>query len=588
MHAHSTAHLIARNPRMIDAMSNADFALESIEDRVDAIMRIETLLAPHALEWFRKVCFSFGDDQHRLTIGQLRLILQVEDHLDWLLRNNQPRLQLWRVDARRSSALAFSIQIADMWQSLGVCLGRYALGAAEWAKTRDQETGLLPLTIAVALHCHVNEIRWRARGEQQCEVPLRALHRLYQIAEQNNFAVQEVHPYEADVDFSITPKGQYVLMLLMADLSERDLPPVQRLVAQHWLSSWAQDVVLDNRQVPGIHSMLVNLESNEGIQRIVESMQPSFRYLDIRGIARRIEETDAYLANSNGDDEITRDLAEATEVDFASTLAWLEKLYHDRSAAFQATRERKVAPPDRYARIVIGWNQIQEFIDASRWEARSARGTFPAKHPSSGVIGPVGGEVLARSATDLSIFDANQEQHRNHRDDANFALWRLRDVSVGGLGLSSDHASDADLAVGTLLLIATEGESRWSIGRIMRKFKGLDGNDIRFGVQLIGVEAAPVRLTPRPAEDQVNSTLISTVTGLFLAPHDNPASQDLLLVSSSALAYTRRFEMKVGNKRVPVRTTLPVQNAGAWVLIRFDDESDAAKTPLVPGEQAAD
>jgi len=573
---------------MIDAPANADFALESTEDRVDAIMRIETLLGPHALERFRKVCFSFADEQHRLTIGQLRLILQVEDHLDWLLRNDQPRLQLWRIDARRTNALAFSAQIADMWQSLGVCLGRYALGASEWARTREQETGLLPLTIAVALHCHVNEIRWRARGEQQCEVPLRALHRLYRIAEQHHFAEQEVHPYEADVDFSITPKGQYVLMLLMADLSERDLPPVQRLVAQHWLSSWAQDVILDSRQVPGVHSMLANLESNEGIQRVAESAQPSFRYLDIRAIARRIEETDAYLANSNGDDELTRDLAEATEADFASTLAWLEKLYHDRSAAFQATRERKVAPPDRYARIVIGWNQIQEFIDAARWEAKAGRGNFPVRHPSAGLIGPMGGEVLARSATDLSIFDANQEQHRSHRDDANFALWRLRDVSAGGLGLSSDHAGDADLAVGTLLLISNEGDSRWSLGRIMRKFKTLDGNDIRFGIQLMGVEAAPVRLTPRPAEDQVQNTLISSVTGLFLSPHDNPASQELLLISSSALAYTRRFEMKAGTKRMPVRTTLPVQNAGAWVLIRFEDEPGVAKHQTMASEAALD
>lgn len=585
MHAYSTAHAITRSPPMIDAPANADFALESNEDRVDAIMRIETLLGPHALERFRKVCFGFADEHSRLSIGQLRLILQVEDHLDWLLRQDQPRLQLWRVDARRDNALAFSIQIAEMWQSLGACLGRYVLGASDWAKTPEQETGLLPLTIAVALHCHVNEIRWRARGEQRCEVPLRALHRLYLIAEQHNIAEQEVHPYEADVDFSITPKGQYVLMLLMADLSERDLPPVQRLVAQHWLSSWAQDVILDSQHIPSKHSMLVNLDSNEGIQRVAESALSSHRYLDIRAIARRIEETDAWLANSNADDETTRDLAEATEADFADTLTWLEKLYHDRSAAFQATRERKAAPQDRFARVIIGWNQIQEFIDASRWEAKAARGAFPARQPASSTMGAIGSEALARSATDLAIFDANQEQHRTRRDEANFALWRLRDISAGGMGLSSDHAADADLAVGSLLLIATQDESRWSLGRIMRKFKGLDDADIRFGIQLMGVDAAPVRLTPRPAEDQVKNTLISTVTGLFLAPHDNPASQDLLLVSSSALAYTRRFEMKVGTRRVPVRTTLPVQNAGAWVLIRFDDESDAPKSAPA---QAAD
>ena len=305
----------------------ADFALESAADRVNTVMRIESLLGEDALDQIRKVSFGFADEKSTLSISQLRLMLQLEDHLDWLLRTDQPRLQLWRLDARRANALAFSNKVAEIWQALGICLGRYALSADDWVKTPDQKTGLLPLTIAVALHCHVNEMRWRARAEQRCDVPLRALHRLYMIAEANGVAEQKVYPYEADVDFSVTPKGQYVLMLLMADLAERDLPPMQRLVAQYWLSHWAQDLVLDNQHVVGVHSMLVNLGSDQGILRVAQNALPTYRYLDIRAIARHIEETDAYLANSRSDDELTRELAEATESDFAETLAWLEKLF---------------------------------------------------------------------------------------------------------------------------------------------------------------------------------------------------------------------------------------------------------------------
>ena len=207
--------------------------------------------------------------------SQLRLALQVEDYLDWLLREDMARLQLWRAESRRIDALAVSKQIADLWQALGLCLGRYALGAKEWLKTPEQESGLLPLTIAVALHCYVNELRWRARAELACDVPLRALHRLYAMAETRNIADQEVYPYEADVDFSITPKGQYVLMLLMADLAQRDLQPVQQLVAQHWLSTWASDVALDLTPVTGKHSIQVKLDSSDGIERIVVRSTPA-------------------------------------------------------------------------------------------------------------------------------------------------------------------------------------------------------------------------------------------------------------------------------------------------------------------------
>ncbi|MEQ1519573.1 MAG: hypothetical protein ABL931_24120, partial [Usitatibacteraceae bacterium] len=452
----------------------------------------------------------------------------------------------------------------------------YALGANEWAKTSDQETGLLPLTIAVALHCHVNEMRWSARGEKGCEVPLRALHRLYMIAEQRNVAEQEVHPYEADVDFSVTPKGQYVVMLLMADLAERDLPPVQRLVAQHWLSNWAADVVLANTLVPGVHSMLANLDSDQGILRVAEHALPSFRYLDIRAIARHIEETDAYLANSNTDDETTRDLVEATEADYAETLAWLEKLYHDRSSAFQATRERKPAPENRFARVVIGWNQIQDFIDSATWKPKSGRGTFPEKHPSAVKELGMLGEILGRTPGDALTLVDDKPASSEGRDEDNFVLWRVRDISAGGLGLSSDFAAHADLAVGTLMLVAMDREPRWSLGRIVRKFKSLNDGDVRFGIQVMGVDASPVRLTPRPGDDQSKNPLISTVTGVFLGRYENPAVQDMLLVSASALASTRRYEIKAGTRRSAIRTTLPVQSAGAWALIQFEEEESTS------------
>ena len=555
---------------MID--SSKDFAQESDADRVSAATLIESLLVPEALDQLRKVSFGFADQQSALSVAQLRLILQLEDHLDWLLRNDQPRLRLWRLDARRPNALALSIQVADIWQALGVSLGRYALGAGEWAKTAEEKTGLLPLTIAIALHCHVNEMRWRARGAQPCEVPLHALHRLYMIAEEYHVAEQEVHPYEADVDFSVTPKGQYVVMLLMADLAERDLPPLQRLVAQHWLSAWARDVVLDNRLVPGLHSMLVNLDSHQGILRVAENSLPSYRYLDIRAIARHIEETDAYLANSNAENETTRNITEATETDYAETLAWLEKLYHDRSAAFQATRERQDAPADRYARVIVGWNQIQEFIDAASWQPKSGRGNFPEKFPTP--PSPFGalGAAHGRAPVDTLVFDVPASTATEQRDSDNFAQWRVRDSSAGGLGLSSNLAADNDLAVGALILVSMNKEARWSLGRVVRKFRGLEGGEVRFGIQLMGVDASPVRLTPRPTDDQAKNPLISSVTGVLLGRHENPAQQDLLLVSASALASTRRYEIKTGTRRSPIRTTLPVQSAGAWVLIQFEED----------------
>jgi hypothetical protein len=121
---------------------------------------------------------------------------------------------------------------------------------------------------------------------------------------------------------------------------------------------------------------------------------------------------------------------------------------------------------------VIGWNQIHEFIEASRWEAKAARGIFPVRQPTFSLLGVVG-EEMARSATNLPVFDSNQEPHRQQRDADDFALWRVRDLSVGGLGLSSDHAPMRTWRSARCCWSASPAKTRWSLGRIMRKFKGL-------------------------------------------------------------------------------------------------------------------
>lgn len=544
---------------MAKVSARADFALHDEEDRIEALMRIETLLSPHAQERIKRACFQLADGHAELSVPRLRLALQLEDHLDWLLRSDQPRLSLWRLDTRRDDAIAFAGHTADMWQALGLCLGRYALQHEEWAKTSDVATGLLPLTIAVSLHCYVNEMRWRAQANQKCELPLKSLHRLYAIAEQRGVASELVRPYEADVDFAITPQDQYVTMLLMADLAERDLPPAQRLVAQHWLTRWATQVSLHDTFRPQAHGMMVDLASATGIERINGDVHGTHRFLDIHPIARRIEEIDALLANSNGADDTEKAVPEATEEDLTQTLSWLERLYHDRSAAFQATRVRSPEAGPRQIRAIAGWNAISDFIDGSHWEAKSGRGRFPPKFPAY----PQHEEKPLPAGAALGTL----------RDDDQFLLWRVRDTSPGGMGLSVAHGLDPEFAVGTLIALSENDTQGWSLGRIVRKFKDLDGVDTRYGVQLLGHKAVPVKLTPRPPEGQATNTLLTSATGLFLCESPEGGNQDLLLTSMGALACTRRFELKTGTKRFAIRTALPIQSAGAWVLIRFEEDT---------------
>lgn len=556
---------------MITKKSGTEGSVEKDAELVQTAMRIETLMDPQSLESYRRICMAFASTRRGMTVGHLRMALQLEDHLDWILRNDNGRLQLWRAGNKRAETITISAQIAELWVALSACLGRYAVGAGDWLRSEEQEAGLLPLTIAVAMHCHVNEQYWRAHAETVCDIPLRTLHQLYAIAEARNISEQEVRPYEADVEFAITVKGQYVLLLLMADLAQRDLRPLQRLIAQNWLTVWAQDVKLDTAPVEGEHTMLVNLQSAESIQRIGATTEPGFRYLDIRAIAGRIEEVDAYLANTNVDDDLAAQLGDATGDNFAETLTTLEHLYHGRSAAFQTLRERQVAPPNRFAQVIAGWGRIQQFINASVWGEGKELDAFALTYPQSQVLGPAG-EVLAQSGSAFPVFNPEPVAGEENRNSHNFVLWRIYDQSAGGLGLVSTSVRDVELAVGTLIMVTPDGEKNWSLARIVRKLKSEEENVTRFGVQIIGEDATPVKLTPRQIDGGEQSVQHGDITGLFLCRPDNPVQYDLLLVSSNALAYTSRFERHQGDTKARIHTTLPVQSGGAWVMIQFEGE----------------
>lgn len=554
-----------------------DFALDGPDPHIEALLRCETLLAPGALEDFASHCFNLVAVHPRLSVDHLRLALQAEDHFEWLLRSDLPRLQLWHAEGRNDELHTFCRSVADLWQAIGGCLGRYALSADEWATNQDLRVGLLPLTIAVAMLCHVHELRWRARAGQTCALPLKALHRIYRVAEEHGVADHAMAPYESDVEFTITPSGQYVLMLLMTDLAERELPPVQRLVAQHWLARWSEQVRISAQLIPGVHGMQVDLDSDEGIARIAPLARAGTRYLDIRPIARSIEETDAWLANSHEGEAIDAELVHPDEADLATTLGWLEKLYHDRSAAYQPARNRKAAEPEVFARVISGWNPIQDFMDASTWDARQAQGSFPRNRPAArSAEAPAGFEYSQTSGT---------ENERQRLDAEGFPLWRLLDTSPGGLGLGSGEVQDAELPVGALLLVQTPAQEGWSLGRVMRKFRSLDTDEFRFGVQLLGVQAAPVRLTARSAEDQVRTAHLGPVNALMLSSAIEPGKRNLLLLPNAAFTATRRFEMKSGTARVPIFARMPVQSAGAWVLARVEEGAETVR--LVQSEVEA-
>lgn len=537
-----------------------------------AITQFESLIGGDKLAVFSDTCDAYSVDSNNVSVERQREFLQIEDHLDWLLRQDLPIILQWRRAGRTVEANRFSNKVAGIWQTLGVCLGRHALNKEQAKHDEESAEALLPLTIAVALRCYVNEMRWRALASASSELPLRALHKLYAIAEERGIANQRVYPYEADVDFSITAKAKYVQLLLMHDLSERELTPIQRLIAQYWLANWSDEVELDPTPAGGKHTLIIDLAGAGGMSRVVDHPTPLIRYINIRPITRCIEEADAQLANGEIDMIANPELTEASSSDFAITIGWLERLYHERSAAVQETRERRVAETDQFVKVVAGWNNIRQFMEAASWDKRTGRGTFLPVYPKfeqpTEVVGNVVPITQASAMTDVP--PAAQKL-----SETGFPLWRLRDRSAFGVGLStSDSEADA-YAVGTLLLMVGEKDDKWRLGRIVRKFKVLNEEETRFGVDILGVNALPVKLIQRARNDQrtAPATLVGTFSGIFLCGRQSKGEHDQLFLAQGATLHTQRFELKTDTARLPINTKHPLHSAGGWVIVGFEAEA---------------
>ncbi len=551
---------------------------EKREADLHAITQFESLIGGESLVVFSNTCDAFSVDSDNLSVNRQREFLQIEDHLDWLLRQDLPIVLQWRRAGRIEEAKRFSNKVAGIWQTLGVCLGRYALNDAVAAHDAESAEALLPLTIAVALRCYVNELRWRALAATGSELPLRALHKLYAIAEARGIATQRVHPYEADVDFSITAKAKYLQLLLLHDLSERELTPIQRLIAQYWLADWCEVVELDKTRRADLHTLMVDLSGIEGMGRIAEKDVATARYVNIRPITRSIDEADGHLANGEIDMVANPELAEASSSDFAVTIGWLERLYHERSAAVQTQRERRVAETDKLVRVVAGWNHIRQFMEAAPWDRRTGRGTFLPMYPTFEVPVEVGSNVVPISQAAADLPSAAQR-----RDQAGFPQWRLCDRSAFGVGLSTGDAEAAAYAVGTLILFAIENDEKWRIGRIVRKFKTLNEDETRFGIDVLGTNALPVKLIQRQRNDGLGkpaATMLGTISGILLCGRTANRGHDQLFLAQSSTLHSQRFELKTESARLPINIGIPLYSAGGWVIVGFEAEE---AIPIAPG-----
>lgn len=549
------------------------------EADLQAITRFESLIGGDRLMVFSDTCDRFSVDSNNVSVSRQRQFLQIEDHLDWLLRQDLPIILQWRRAGRVDEAKRFSNKVAGIWQTLGVCLGRHALSKAASEAEAEAAESLMPLTIAVALRCYVNELRWRALAATGSELPLRALHKLYAIAEARKIAEQRVFPYEADVDFSITAKAKYLQLLLLHDLSERELTPIQRLIAQYWLATWCEVVEIDATLETGKHTLMIDLDGGDGMGRVTDTPPGQPRYVNIRPITRSIEEADGQLANGEIDMIANPELAEASSADFAITIGWLERLYHERSSAVQTQRERRVAETNQFVKVVAGWNHIRQFMDAAPWDRRTGRGAFLPVYPKfEAAAADAANVVPITQAADAEI---NSAQIRN---EAGFPMWRLRDRSAFGVGLSTNDTEAAAYAVGTLLLLGGENDEKWRLGRIVRKFKVLSEDETRFGIDILGVNALPVKLIQRQRNDgqSTTSASIGSISGILLCGRGNPQGHDQLFLAQSSTLHSQRFELKTESARLPITIGLPLQSAGGWVIVGFEAEE---AIPIGPGSK---
>ncbi|HEV7478558.1 MAG TPA: hypothetical protein VGO02_12570 [Burkholderiales bacterium] len=368
-------------------------------------------------------------------------------------------------------------RLHDYWRHAGLAFARCIDSFLQGAKGAEAAKTLLPLTVARALRCLGQQMKWQLVRYAPADVAIwGVLNKIYAFAELRGITEARVNLYPAG-GIESTPRLEFLKVCMMGAASPDSLLPLEVEVAERAIGDLAPSFALAAQPEREL-LYWTDLALATAPLRSLREPKPA-QGLRFFGPGSAVAALAALIRKMQTTREVPASLSLGGSYDPEVVLSALEHLavYWDRE------------PPER------------------RHPRHSVKSRLTVTHGFNGVLEALGGNG--------GSLDFNPAAAEN---------WTVENVSAGGFGVLARQVKSDWLKVGTLLAMQPDGGPNWVVGAV-RRVTRLSKDEARIGIETLsrapavssfsaGAEAQPgVLLAAAP---ETGETSIALRAGVFI------------------------------------------------------------------------
>jgi hypothetical protein len=408
------------------------------------------------------------------------------------------------------------------------------------------------------------------RYEQWIPARWKFLHAAYKAAAEHGVAtlpfslVENPPPGE-----SFSAEQEYLQFLLLQRINVGNLSVPQIELASQWLRDWVPSLTLSTAPLQGDQHWLLDLGKTEGLfAPRPEQPAGELLYLDITPLRSQL----TALITS-----MTKQLVPAGDKagvrEFKERLALAKRLELLWSPNTRPQPRRGERRADQRAILVApGWSEIAVLMRESRpWRPHD-----PYKYTFDDAV-----ELVALGHTRIAKKDSSNTKENLHPDRRG---WQVLDTSESGCRIESATPRAAQLQIGSLLGLLSEGDSRWRIG-IVRRLKRRTAEHTELGIEIIAENTLlimPEPVIPRDSGYSVNGVDVTTTgkafDALYVPPQQRAQMAPVRSIVVPAAEFTpgRALSLTVEGQSSQIRLAVTIEQTRDWVWTTFEVTRAAA------------
>ncbi len=399
----------------------------------------------------------------------------------------------------------------------------------------------LPLIASRAMRFFSQESKWHYfRYEPPEARTWKHIHNLYRFAEFQEFQRKPLKLYEPDKSVTCCER-EYVQAMMLEKLNSGALYPRQLELADHWLRTWSDGLVLEQRYDDSRHGFFCAFNEDRGARRIRNyERDPMKRYWSTKSLTDAL--TQCKTAIQNGDSQARLKLGEDCKLPACLSLLDTVIAAWAQTGVPRSPRKHARVATKKIIEVTQGFPQIHENIKEDN-ALHAGRRDVPISYDEMLDV-KMYGFITTRTITRRS-----QARHSEESKTAGTERWIMENESEQGFGAVIKEKNNDWLKPGKLVGLKVEKNSRWMLG-VIRRMQKILPDQFYVGIEIVCRAPVSVELRElnKSAGQNTGSAASLPFISIYLPKEETAANNATLIMQNVEYAKGRKLELTARTK----------------------------------------